>query len=135
MTYQKEAQSAGHASGPEEQAAVFALLADVTRLRLLKLLCRQRQPDALCVKMLAELLGVSQPAVSQHLRVLRSAGLVKAERRGYRTHYFVNLQALERFRQLAISALTPEQPEAGPVCPQECPLTRKDQEYGPSPDR
>jgi len=51
----------------EEQVAVFGALADPTRLRLVKLLCRQRTPDALCVNALASLLGVTQSAVSQHL--------------------------------------------------------------------
>ena len=63
-----------------EQAAVFGALADPTRLKLVKLLCRQREPDALCVNALAGLLGVSQSAVSQHLRLLKSVGLVKGEK-------------------------------------------------------
>jgi DNA-binding transcriptional ArsR family regulator len=125
MAYTAKSQSGNFGSGAEEQAAVFAVLADATRLKLLKLLCRQRQPDALCVKMLADLLGVTQPAVSQHLRVLRSAGLVKAERRGYRTHYFVNREVLERYRQLALSVLTTEEAGAEPVCPEQCPLTKR----------
>ena len=90
----------------EEQAAVFSTLADPTRLRLLKILCRQRAPNALCVNALAGLLGVSQSAVSQHLRILKSIGLVKGERRGYHIHYFVNRDALERYRGLVSAALT-----------------------------
>ena len=89
----------------EEQAAVFSALADPTRLRLVKVLCRQKQPDALCVNALAMLLGVSQSAVSQHLRVLKSIGLVKGERRGYHVHYFVNRESLERCLELVSEAL------------------------------
>ena len=88
-----------------EQAAVFSALADPTRLRLVKLLCRQRVPDALCVNALASLLGVTQSAVSQHLRILKSIGLVKGERRGYHIHYFINSDALERCRNLVSAAL------------------------------
>lgn len=40
-----------------------------------------------CVHELVDLLGVSQPLVSQHLRVLRSAGLVTAGRRGREVEY------------------------------------------------
>jgi len=90
----------------EEQAAVFAALADPTRLRLLKLLCHQRAPDALCVNALAAILGITQSAVSQHLRVLKSIGLVKGERRGYRVHYFVNRETLRRCRDLVSAALS-----------------------------
>jgi len=92
----------------EEQAAVFAALSDPTRLRLVKLLCRQRGSRALCVNALASLLGVTQSAVSQHLRILKSIGLVEGERRGYHIHYFVNSEALEHCRNLVSAALTRE---------------------------
>ena len=85
---------------------MFAVFADPTRLRLVKLLCRQRVPDALCVNALAARLGITQSAVSQHLRVLRAIGLVKGERRGYLIHYFANRKALERCRGLALEALS-----------------------------
>ncbi len=90
----------------EEQVAIFSALADPTRLKLVKLLCRQRDPDALCVNALANLLGVTQSAVSQHLRVLRGIGLVKGERRGYHIHYFVNREILERYQKFALAALS-----------------------------
>lgn len=97
------------ASDIETLLSFFAALADPTRLRLVRLLCHQREPDALCVNALALRLGVTQPAVSQHLRVLRSAGLVEAERRGYRVHYFVNHVALRRCRELIPAVLYAEQ--------------------------
>ena len=103
----------------EEQARVFSALADPTRLKLVKLLfrqpkpeapCRQRHPDAMCVNALAQLLGVSQSAVSQHLRVLKSIGLVKGERCGYHIHYHINRNTLERYRNLVSAALITEEP-------------------------
>ncbi len=100
----------------EEQVAVFAALADPTRLRLLKLLCRQRDPHALCVNALAWRLGVSQSAVSQHLRVLRSIGLVKGQRTGYRVHYFVNPEVLGHCRELMSEALIVEEASRGESC-------------------
>ncbi len=42
---------------------------------------------------------MTQSAVSQHLRVLRSAGLVENERKGYWIHYSLNREALERCRE------------------------------------
>ena len=100
----------------EKQAAIFGALADPTRLKLVKLLCRQREPDALCVNALSALLGVTQSAVSQHLRVLRVIGLVKGERRGYHIHYFVSLAVLERYRELTSAALSTEEPVKERVC-------------------
>jgi ArsR family transcriptional regulator len=89
----------------EEQAALFGVLADPTRLKLLRLLLQQREPDSLCVNALAYRLGVTQSAVSQHLRVLKSSGLVKGERRGYRIHYFINQETLIQAQQQISEAL------------------------------
>jgi DNA-binding transcriptional MocR family regulator len=47
---------------------------------------------------LAHQVGISKAAVSQHLQILRKAGLVKGEKRGYWTHYMVEKEAL---RQMA----------------------------------
>ena len=58
-------------------------LADENRLRIL-LLLRERE---LCVFELMGVLGLSQPLVSSHLGVLRSAGLVEARREGKRIRY------------------------------------------------
>ncbi len=90
----------------KEQAVIFSVLADPTRLRLLKLLCHQHEPDALCVNALVGLLGVSQSAISQHLRVLKSIGLVKGERRGYHVHYAVDAEALKHYRGLVSEVLS-----------------------------
>ena len=110
----------------DEQAAVFGALADPTRLRLVKLLCRQRDPDALCVNALARLLGVTQSAVSQHLRVLRAIGLVKGERRGYHIHYFVNQDVVEKCRRLTSAALSIEEPSEKESCQEYCPERREE---------
>jgi len=110
----------------EQQAAVFSALADPTRLKLVKLLCRQHDPDALCVNALAGLLGVTQSAVSQHLRVLRAIGLVKGERRGYHIHYFVNRDVLEKCRDLASSALSMEGLSEEQSCQEYCPERREE---------
>ena len=73
---------------------MLQILAVDTRLRIIAML----QEQALCVGALAARLDVTQGAVSQHLRILREAGLVTAERRGYFTHYRLNAKALARWR-------------------------------------
>ena len=110
----------------DEQATVFSALADPTRLKLVKLLQRQRDPDALCVNALAGLLGVTQSAISQHLRVLKSIGLVKGERRGMTIHYFVNQDVLEQYRQLTSTALSIEEPVEQQSCQEYCPKAGKE---------
>lgn len=64
-------------------AQVFRVLGDDTRLQILALLGVREA----CVCELVELLGISQPAVSEHLRRLRDVGLVEDERRGIWVFY------------------------------------------------
>ena len=111
-------------SDTDKQAAVFSTLADPTRLKLVKLLCRQQEPHALCVNALAGLLGVTQSAVSQHLRLLKTIGIVRGERRGSHVHYFVNHEVLGEFRQMALAALSPNECDCNAVelCRENCKL-------------
>ena len=90
----------------EKEAAIFAILADPTRLRLFKMLANQEESGALCVNALANILGVTQSAVSQHLRILRTMGLVRGERRGFHIHYTVIKEALEGLKETLHSALS-----------------------------
>jgi len=80
----------------EEVAEIFKALSDPTRLRLVKLL--GEHGGALCVNALAHRLGVTQSAVSQHLRVLRQAGLVNGQRRGHFVHYSLDRDRLEQYK-------------------------------------
>lgn len=63
----------------------YGVLADPTRLRLLSLISAAGEACAACE--LVEPLGVSQPTVSHHLKVLRQAGLVESEKRGRWVYY------------------------------------------------
>lgn len=63
----------------------YGVLADPTRLRLLSLISAAGEACAACD--LVEPLGVSQPTVSHHLKVLRQAGLVENEKRGRWVYY------------------------------------------------
>ena len=93
---------------PQELAMTCKSLSVDTRVRLLRLLGEQ----SLCVGALAKRLGVTPGAVSQHLRVLREAGLVIPEKRGYYVHYQVDRQALEDW--LASPARGPSAPRPRP---------------------
>jgi ArsR family transcriptional regulator len=50
-------------------------------------------------------LGVTQSAVSQHLRVLRQAGLVQGDRRGAFVHYSLDLDGLKKYRASLVAVL------------------------------
>ncbi|MGH3646956.1 MAG: ArsR/SmtB family transcription factor [Micromonosporaceae bacterium] len=70
----------------EKLANVLKALADPTRLRLLSLVQSSPQSEA-CVCELTEPLGISQPTVSHHLRILSEAGLLQREKRGVWAYY------------------------------------------------
>jgi DNA-binding transcriptional ArsR family regulator len=76
---------------PAAPDAVFKSLADPTRRAIFERLCRSGDQT---VWMLTGDSGVSQPAVSKHLRVLKQAGLVRARHRGRQTHYSARPQGL-----------------------------------------
>ena len=78
----------------KEAAELFKLLSVDKRIEIVELLKR----GPMNVKALAEELGVTQSAVSQHLRVLKAAGLVEDERQGYWIYYSLNRDALEKCR-------------------------------------
>jgi DNA-binding transcriptional ArsR family regulator len=78
----------------------FKALGDETRLSLVALLTQQEPGRALCVGRLAQELEVTPSAVSQHLRVLKDLGLVQAERRGYRVHYFLDSKRVADYQDL-----------------------------------
>ena len=71
--------------------ALFKSLADPTRRALFERLSRNGEQT---VRMLTDNSGVSQPAVSKHLGVLKHAGLVRARHRGRQTHYSAQPRAL-----------------------------------------
>ncbi len=77
-----------------ELARLGRILGVETRVRIIQLL----QNRALCVGALAARLEVTQGAVSQHLRILRDAGLVTPHKRGYFVHYRLNEEVMARWR-------------------------------------
>jgi DNA-binding transcriptional ArsR family regulator len=70
---------------------LFRTLADPTRRAIFERLCRQGEQT---VGALTARAGVSQPAVSKHLGVLKQAGLVRDRHQGRQTHYSAQLGAL-----------------------------------------
>ncbi len=90
---------------PKELARILKVLSVETRVRMIQLL----KGRALCVNALAARLDVTQGAVSQHLRVMRDAGLVIDEKRGYFVHYRLNEEVLARWREQIDELLDPGQ--------------------------
>jgi DNA-binding transcriptional ArsR family regulator len=71
---------------------MFKALSAKTRVRILEAL---KSKGPLGAKKIALIVGVTPAAVSQHLKVLKQAGLVRSERRGYRIPYQVDVEAMQ----------------------------------------
>jgi ArsR family transcriptional regulator, arsenate/arsenite/antimonite-responsive transcriptional repressor len=81
----------------ERLAGALRVLADPARLRLLSLI--GAHPDGeVCVCDLTAPLGLSQPTVSHHLKVLADAGLVGREQRGRWVFYWLHPEPIELLR-------------------------------------
>lgn len=76
---------------PDAADLLFRTLADPTRRALFERLCREGE---ITVGVLTAGAGISQPAVSKHLGVLKSAGLVRDRQDGRQTHYSARADAL-----------------------------------------
>ncbi|MDZ7831867.1 MAG: metalloregulator ArsR/SmtB family transcription factor [Desulfobacterales bacterium] len=87
----------------ENTARIFKVLSVDTRVRMIELLKNR----TLCVNAMAKSLNISPAAVSQHLRILRDADIVIAEKRGYFVHYRVNEETLAKWQKTANHLLDP----------------------------
>lgn len=90
---------------------IFKALGDEKRLKIVSLLYEH----GFCVSALARILGISDAAVSQHLRILRKAGLLKGEKRGGYTYYEVNQELLESLGA-GIAAFLDKMPKRKECC-------------------
>ncbi|WP_170981084.1 metalloregulator ArsR/SmtB family transcription factor [Mycolicibacterium sp. CR10] len=88
----------------ERLASVFKALADPARVKLVSLIAASDGGEA-CICDLTEPLGLSQPTVSHHMKLLVDSGLVSRDQRGKWAYYRVNTDALDR-----ISAAVSTQP-------------------------
>ncbi|MCK4625937.1 MAG: winged helix-turn-helix transcriptional regulator [Phycisphaerae bacterium] len=86
-----------------ELARICKVLSVDTRVRIIELL----KGRALCVGALSARLGVTAGAVSQHLRILRDAGLVTDEKRGYYVHYRLNNKTIAKWKNVTERFLEP----------------------------
>jgi ArsR family transcriptional regulator len=78
----------------EQLADTFKALSDPVRLRLIKLLVKKSLRKDLGVCDLARKLGISQPNVSHHLKILKTSGIVRCEKRECFSYYTLNGECL-----------------------------------------
>ncbi len=98
---------------------LLAAAADPTRLAILRQLSAE---GAVCACDFTACCDVAQPTVSHHLKVLREAGWVSAERRGTWIWYSIRPEAVERFRGLAGQVTPAGARPAGSLGPSDAPV-------------
>lgn len=80
-----------------KMAEVFKALGDPTRLRIIRMLASNPE-DTLCVADLAARLGSTQPAASQHIKVLKTVGILEANKKGFRVYYRINTSVMLAYK-------------------------------------
>ena len=86
-----------------EPSEIFKVLGVETRVKIIGLL---KSKGPLGAKNIAERIGITPAAVSQHLKTLRQAGLVRSERKGYWIPYSIDEEALENCGQVLSEVCT-----------------------------
>lgn len=94
------------ADGAERLAAVLKVIAEPTRLRLLSLVAAQADREE-CICNLTDRVGVSQPTVSHHMKLLVDAGLLVREQRGKWAYYRLVPGALDSLGRLVSTVAQP----------------------------
>ena len=81
-----------------EMSEVFKALGDPTRLRIIRMLVSKMESN-LSVSDMANKLGITQPAASQHIKVLKNVRILESSRDGYYIYYDVNVDVLKEYKE------------------------------------
>ena len=89
-----------------ELACMLKALGEPMRLKIYQALLERKH----CVRFLSKKLGISESAISQHLKIMKEAGLVYGEKYGYHMHYLPSQEAIdfltEQFEQMQTASRT-----------------------------
>ena len=89
-----------------ELARMLKALGEPTRLKIYQVLLERKH----CVRSLSKKLGISESAISQHMKIMKDADLVFGEKFGYHTHYLPLQEAVDfltdQFQKMQTASLT-----------------------------
>ena len=90
-----------------DKVEILHVITEPTRFKLLQFLFEHHY----CVKALSKKLNISEPAVSQHMRILKKYNIVKGIKIGYQVHYQVNRELLNDILKELLEKLSQYPPE------------------------
>lgn len=104
----------------ERRVRAFDALSDPRRLRALRFIAHHDPSgsgaeEPVCACHVQDHLGLSQPATSYHMKILREAGLVSAEKRGRWVHYHVSRDGVEALRSFVAELIGAARPASDAV--------------------
>ena len=82
-----------------KMAEVFKALGDVNRMKIIKILA-SNPDESLCVTDIAAFVKITQPATSQHIKVLKNVGILVSKRIGNKTYYKINAEQLHELKDI-----------------------------------
>lgn len=106
-----------------DKTKVLKAIADESRMSILELLLKHNY----CVRALANELELTEATVSQHLKVLREAGLLVGEKRGYFMHYIVEREVLRELAKEIEALAAIEAKVCHPEERDDCPAEEKEE--------
>lgn len=80
-------------------APVFRAFGDLNRMKIIKILASNPE-NSLCVSDIAKMIGISQPATSQHIKVLSTSDILVSKRSQNRTYYSINSKQLREYNEI-----------------------------------
>ena len=80
-------------------APVFRAFGDLNRMKIIKILASNPE-ESLCVSEIAGQIGITQPATSQHIKVLSDVGVLKRKRVKNRTYYSIDSKRLKEYNEI-----------------------------------
>jgi DNA-binding transcriptional ArsR family regulator len=80
-------------------APVFKAFGDLNRMKIIKILASNPE-HSLCVSEIADMIGITQPATSQHIKVLSNSGILVPKRIKNRTYYSIDSKQLQEYNEI-----------------------------------
>lgn len=81
-----------------KMAEMFKTFGDFNRLRIIKLLA-SNMVDTVCVSDLAKNLGITESATSQHIKILKNLGILRANKIGFRVYYSIEVEEMKKIKK------------------------------------